>query len=294
MTQDEPAALLEQLRRALAKSGIQPPKARGVLDALYVHGPGGLADPADRAIWTGIFGDARRMQRLVEEVRTADAARVRHALEARRAARARGLLPPVWRPPRTAAFTEMPVAADIVLPPWLEAEAETASAVCALVVALAAAHPLVAAVVLYGSMARGDARPLNAPAAPAALAAPDDAEAAADSELSDVDLLVLVQVPVQRQDQQGKEMAHSTPIPEDIHRAVWQAERVVGEAQVRPAGQHAQRARELHVLASPWDLAAHWDTLFVETVAEDGLVLWARCPLPIALAALADRAGLLN
>lgn len=61
--------MLGELRRALAKSGIRPRKAMGVVDALFEQGPQRLADPADRAAWDGIFGDAERRRRPFEEAR---------------------------------------------------------------------------------------------------------------------------------------------------------------------------------------------------------------------------------
>lgn len=82
---------------------------------------------------------------------------------------------------------------------------------------------------------------------------------------SDVDLLVLV--PEQ--------------LPEDAALAI---HRAIGEAGA-PFG---YPPREIQTLLVERDLR-NWDPLFIENVARDGLLLWARAPLPDALAQVASR-----
>ena len=129
--------------------------------------------------------------------------------------------------------------------PWLDAR--TARLICLITTRLADLHPEVLAVILFGSVARHDERPL------------------ADSEPSDVDLLLLVE---QR-------------LPEEralaIHHTLGETAHTFGYA-----------PRDVQPLLVERDLAG-WDPLFVENVARDGILLWARGPLPVPLAAVAAR-----
>lgn len=264
--------MLEDLRRAFAKSGFYPRRARGLLDALYTRGTEGFADPADRATWRGIFGDAVRLWQLYDEVRQADAAQMRHAFEAREAGRAIGEYPAAWHADHELALQDTPDCEAVMMPPWVERESRTAAAIRRVAGDTAAVHPAVASIILYGSLARGDMRLLD------------------DPDPSDVDLLILALLP-------APDTADATVAAEPIIRTIRQAadQGACEAAQSDPedleiVGQRVKR--DLEALVSPWDLASAWDSLFVETVNADGIVLWTRQPLPEALEPLARRAGL--
>jgi predicted nucleotidyltransferase len=127
--------------------------------------------------------------------------------------------------------------------PWLDTR--TAQLVCLITHQLAEHHPEVLAMILFGSIARHDERPL------------------ADSEPSDVDLLLLVE----------------ERLPEEralaIHHTIGETAHTFGYA-----------PRDVQPLLVERDLA-NWDPLFVANVARDGILLWARGPLPAPLAAVA-------
>jgi hypothetical protein len=136
--------------------------------------------------------------------------------------------------------------------PWLDPA--TAAGVVDIVQSLAAGHPEAYAVILFGSVARHEERPLN------------------DPKPSDVDLLLLLDV-----------TAASPRVPG----WTWEQEvalvHTIGEADYR------QRApREIKCIFATRDLY-RCDDMFVENVAHDGILLWSRGPLPAALAAIAER-----
>lgn len=137
--------------------------------------------------------------------------------------------------------------------PWLDER--TGRSVRNVVMALGYRHPVVVAVILFGSVARHEERPLD------------------DDEPSDVDLLVLVD-PGQGRDYLSLEETIA------IHATV-------GDITYRD-----DPPREIQIMLAVRDLA-DWDSLFVENVARDGVLLWARGPLPAALAPVAERAVLL-
>jgi hypothetical protein len=136
--------------------------------------------------------------------------------------------------------------------PWLDPA--TAAGVVDIVQSLAAGHPEAYAVILFGSVARREERPLD------------------DPEPSDVDLLLLLDVPVARPGVRGWTHEQEVAL---VH--------TIGEADYR------QRApREIKYIFATRDLDG-CDDLFVENVAHDGILLWARGPLPVPLAAIAAR-----
>lgn len=137
---------------------------------------------------------------------------------------------------------------DIPVVPWLDAR--TSTLVCSITTLLAQQHPEVHAIILFGSIARHDERPLD------------------DPQPSDVDLLILV----------------DERLPE---RKAFEIVGTIGEA----GDPYGFTPREVKTLLVRRDLA-DWDPLFIENVARDGILLWARGPLPPPLAAIAERTRL--
>lgn len=137
--------------------------------------------------------------------------------------------------------------------PWLDAE--TTASVVDITQSLAEQYPEVQAVMLFGSVARHEERSLD------------------DPEPSDVDLLVLID-----------------PCISDSAAERLSAERelaitaTIGEADYR----HRNAPREVKAIFMYRDLA-HWDPLFIENVARDGILLWARGPLPPPFAPIKKR-----
>lgn len=125
--------------------------------------------------------------------------------------------------------------------PWLDSE--TRALLRAIVACVASRHPDLRAAILFGSVARGEERPLD------------------DSEPSDVDLLLVFDL----------EPALER-LPLDRRLAISHS---IGLAQDR----HLHAPREVNVLTAVRDLP-DWDPSFVANVARDGLLLWARGPLP--------------
>jgi predicted nucleotidyltransferase len=136
--------------------------------------------------------------------------------------------------------------------PWLDPA--TAAGVVDIVQSLAVDHPEALAVILFGSVARREERPLD------------------DREPSDVDLLLLLDVDAVHPG------AYRLSYEEELalHRTIIEAD------------YRQQSPREIKVLFVYRDLE-RWDDLFLENVAHDGILLWARCPLPAPLAAIAER-----
>jgi predicted nucleotidyltransferase len=147
---------------------------------------------------------------------------------------------------------------DQVDPPpisWLDPA--TAAAVVDITRSLAEQHPEALAVILFGSVARHDERPLN------------------DPQPSDVDLLLLLDASVL--DPHASRLTRKQELA--LHHTI-------GEADWR------QRSpREVKVLFVHRDLE-RWDDQFIENVARDGILLWARGSLPTPLAAIAERGPL--
>jgi len=138
--------------------------------------------------------------------------------------------------------------------PWLDTE--TAAAVTDITKSVAAQHPEVQAVILFGSVARREERPID------------------DPEPSDVDLLIVLDAAV------------LNPMATRLTRTQNLAlTHTIGEADYR----HRTAPREVKTLFIYQDLA-NWDPMFIENVARDGLLLWSRSPLPAAFALIAERA----
>ena len=131
--------------------------------------------------------------------------------------------------------------------PWLDPV--TAAEVVDTVQSLAERHPEAQAVILFGSVARHEERPLD------------------DPQPSDVDLLLLLDAaaiePSARRLTREQELA--------LHHTI-------GEADTRH-----RSPREIKVVFMYRDLE-RWDEQFIENVARDGMLLWARGPLPAPLA----------
>jgi predicted nucleotidyltransferase len=132
--------------------------------------------------------------------------------------------------------------------PWLDPE--TAAGLAEIVRSVAANHPEVQAAILFGSVARHDERPLDDPVP------------------SDVDLLLVLDASAL--DPAATRLTHAQELA---------LTHTIGEADYR----HRLAPREIKVLFLYRDLAG-WDSLFIENVARDGILLWARTPLPEALA----------
>lgn len=128
---------------------------------------------------------------------------------------------------------------EISLVPWLDAR--TGEFVCALIDSLTQMYPEIVAIILFGSLARHDERPLT------------------HHEPSDVDLLALV-------DPHVLERYEDLPLEREV--AIWMSYGAV-EDRYRDAPRDVQMTLALSDLAG-------WDESFVENVARDGILLWAR------------------
>jgi len=154
---------------------------------------------------------------------------------------------------------------------WLDHA--TANALRRLVALLAVGVPGVRAILLFGSVARHEARPLTDPAP------------------SDVDLLVvfdppLPSSPTQRRTPNGAEH------PEHPESLTTPQQTMLSQAVVQALLAFPAAARDLHVTGAipPF---TRWDPSFLEHIAQDGLLLWAATAppdLPAPLDALGQRA----
>lgn len=138
---------------------------------------------------------------------------------------------------------QVPDSNTIPAVPWLDPM--TDGLVRAITATLAQRHPDVLAVILNGSVARHEERPL------------------ADPIPSDVDLLVIFDTDAPR-------------LPFAEERAVFSS---IGLARDR----YLDTPREVQIMLASRTLA-EWDPTFVASVIRDGLLLWARGPLPEMLA----------
>jgi predicted nucleotidyltransferase len=157
------------------------------------------------------------------------------------------------------AYTDSPgaLAALRTRLPWLDQG--IAELLVGVAADLAHMHPEVRALILFGSLARHEERPLGV------------------SRPSDVDLLVLLRpiagatkARVRLEDKLG--LYHT-----------------IGEREYR----HAALARGLEVVLADERLA-DWDERFIENVARDGVLLWTRGPLPAVLTSVAARGTVLD
>lgn len=124
-------------------------------------------------------------------------------------------------------------------------DTDTAALVDEIVEALALAFPDLLAVILYGSIARHDERPID------------------DEIPSDVDLLAVFDT----------DDEHIT-----VNRGM-----LVSRALDEPYMRHLDAPREISVMLASRTLR-EWDATFVANVARDGVLLFARGPLPEPLA----------
>ncbi|HKV83686.1 MAG TPA: hypothetical protein VJN88_03970 [Ktedonobacterales bacterium] len=136
---------------------------------------------------------------------------------------------------------------------WLDPV--TSAAATDITRSLAVAHPEAVAVILFGSVARHEQRPLD------------------DPKPSDLDLLLLIDPTVVNPD--GGALTRDQELA--LHHTI-------GEADYK-----GQSPREIKFVFVYRDLA-RWDDLFIENVARDGILLWSRGPLPERLAPVAARA----
>lgn len=128
---------------------------------------------------------------------------------------------------------------------WLDAQ--SSALVQDIVATLAGHYPDLLAVVLFGSVARHDERPLT------------------DQQPSDIDLLAIFDT-----DEDPVHLPRGLAITHTI-----------GLARNR----HLDAPREAQVMFATRTMR-EWDTTFIANVAHDGLLLWARGPLPQPLSAL--------
>lgn len=130
------------------------------------------------------------------------------------------------------------------LPPWLDRE--TRALIKDVISTLSERHPDLIAVILYGSIARHEERPLDEP------------------DPSDVDLLVILD-------------------SDDPHVAFHQGDALfhtLGMAYMR----HLDAPREVKVMFASRTLQ-EWDPTFIANVRRDGIALYARGSLPAPFAA---------
>ncbi len=136
--------------------------------------------------------------------------------------------------------------------PWLDLESERLMR--AVVAAVAARHRELVAAILYGSVARRQARPPS------------------DPDPSDIDLLLYFDFG-----------AGQDRISADETLAICESE---GYA----LDHNPDSPREIRTVLATGGLA-DWDETFVANVARDGILLWSRGPLPAALAPVEARAA---
>ncbi len=137
-----------------------------------------------------------------------------------------------------------PVKVTKTIPTWLDSE--TGSLIGDIIGLLSERHPDLRAVILYGSVARHEERPLSEP------------------DPSDVDLLAILDSDDPLLEvHQGDTLAHT-----------------VGLAYTR----HLDAPREVQVMFASRTLQ-EWDPTFIANVKRDGIVLYKRGPLPAPLAA---------
>jgi predicted nucleotidyltransferase len=134
--------------------------------------------------------------------------------------------------------------------PWLDER--SAGLVRATITTVAQRHPELRAAILYGSVARHEERPLD------------------DAEPSDVDLLLIVEP-----------RGGARRIPLEQAKAIYTA---AGDA----LDSYLYPPRDVQILLATPNLTG-WDASFTANVAREGILLWARGPLPAALAAAGSR-----
>lgn len=134
---------------------------------------------------------------------------------------------------------------SVLLP--LRLDARSSALVRDIVVTLASHYPDLLAVILFGSVARHDERPLT------------------DPQPSDVDLLAIFDTdedPIRLP--RGLDITHTIGLARNLH---------------------LDAPREAPVMFATRTMR-EWDSTFITNIARDGIVLWARGPLPKPLSAL--------
>ena len=131
-----------------------------------------------------------------------------------------------------------------IIPAWLDSE--TCALIEDIISLLSERHPDLRAIILYGSVARHEERPLSEP------------------DPSDVDLLAVLD-------------------SDDPHVSIYQGDALshtLGLAYTR----HLDAPREVQVMFASRTMQ-EWDPTFIANVKRDGIVLYKRGPLPAPLAA---------
>ncbi len=139
--------------------------------------------------------------------------------------------------------------------PWLDAA--TNGYLRRLITLAASANPDLEAVILFGSAARRELRPMT------------------DREPSDVDVLFLMSA--------RPDSTHPTRITREQHLAISRA-----EVEAYP-DTFDNTLRPIQTIVADPSFEG-WDGSFVENIASDGILLWSRGILPAALAPVAQRA----
>lgn len=142
--------------------------------------------------------------------------------------------------------------------PWLDAA--TNRYLRRLIALAVSANPDVEAVILFGSAARHELRPVT------------------DRQPSDVDVLFLM-TPHSDHDSGS---AHPKCITREQHLAI-----SVAEVEALPETLDETMLQVQTIVADP--SFEGWDPSFVRSIANDGILLWARGALPAALAPVAQR-----
>lgn len=160
---------------------------------------------------------------------------------------------------------------------WLDAG--TARYLRCVVALIARTAPDALAAILFGSVARREARPLT------------------DPDPSDVDLLVLFTPPDEAPATHANvASAGGDPAtcwaPQNgsngAEELTARQHQVLSEAVVRALEASPDAAHDVNVVGALTHFA-RWDPQFIEHIARDGILLWARGPLPPALAAVEAR-----
>lgn len=128
-------------------------------------------------------------------------------------------------------------------------DTKTSALVRAITATVAQRHPDLLAVILYGSVARHDERSLD------------------DPRPSDVDLLLIFDTDEKPAVTEGDAIFHSIGLGRD---------------------RYFNTPREVHIMLASREMK-EWDPSFVAHVVRDGQALFARGPLPAALAPLTDQ-----
>ena len=215
----------------------------------------------DQTDWSNIFRDGKFSLALMEAAQAADTARMQEMLQERRLARAQGRLAQPWRPP-TVPSEGYPALSptDIPVVPWLDPK--TMYSIQTLVVKLVTTHSVICAVLLFGSIARHDEKPLD------------------DTDPSDVDLLILYEAPVPHHLSTGQSSSRLQEL--EIESSI------SGTASAHLYVHPSPRECDLHIVP----VTLHNESpLFIAGVVEDAVPLWCHDPWPHMMDRLLNAAG---